>query len=71
MYASLIPKELAGEFFGFYNMLTKFAHVLGPVLIGIVVAFTDEPKYILVTVLPMFLLGAVLLAKVDAPASED
>jgi UMF1 family MFS transporter len=71
LYAALIPKDLSGEFFGFYNMLTKFAHVLGPVLIGIVVAFTDEPKYILITVLPMFLLGAVLLARVDAPANED
>lgn len=65
LYAGLIPRELSGEFFGFYNMLTKFAHVLGPVLIGIVVAFTDEPKFILVTVLPMFLLGALLLARVE------
>jgi UMF1 family MFS transporter len=67
LYASLIPKELAGEFFGFYNMLTKFAHVLGPVLIGIVVFFSDDPKYILVAVLPMFVLGAILLGKVEAP----
>jgi UMF1 family MFS transporter len=65
LYAGLIPAELSGEFFGFYNMLTKFAHVLGPVLIGIVVAFTDEPKFILVTVLPMFLLGALLLTRVE------
>ena len=67
LYASLIPKELSGEFFGFYNMLTKFAHVLGPVLIGIVVYFTDDPKFILVTVLPMFVLGAILLQKVRTP----
>jgi UMF1 family MFS transporter len=65
LYAALIPRELSGEFFGFYNMLTKFAHVLGPVLIGIVVAFTDEPKFILVTVLPMFVLGALLLSRVE------
>jgi UMF1 family MFS transporter len=67
LYAGLIPKELSGEFFGFYNMLTKFAHVLGPVLIGVVVMFTDEPKFILVAVLPMFLLGAYVLARVKAP----
>jgi UMF1 family MFS transporter len=67
LYATLIPKALSGEFFGFYNMLTKFAHVLGPVLIGIVVFFSDDPKYIIVTVLPMFVIGAVLLAKVEAP----
>lgn len=71
LYAGLIPKELSGEFFGFYNMLTKFAHVLGPVLIGIVVFFSDEPKFILITVLPMFVLGALLLSRVEAPAIED
>jgi UMF1 family MFS transporter len=70
LYASLIPKELAGEFFGFYNMLTKFAHVLGPVLIGIVVFFSDDPKFILVAVLPMFVLGALLLGRVESPDEE-
>jgi len=68
LYAALIPKGLSGEFFGFYNMLTKFAHVLGPVLIGIVVAFTDEPRFILVAVLPMFVLGAAMLTRVRAPS---
>ena len=35
LYASLIPEEKSGEFFGFYNMLTKFAHVVGPMTVGI------------------------------------
>jgi len=67
LYASLIPAHQSGEFFGFYNMVTKFSHILGPVLIGVVAMFTDEPKFILVAVLPMFVLGALLLARVDAP----
>ena len=33
-YASLIPVDRAGEYFGFYNMLGKFAVIVGPVLIG-------------------------------------
>jgi UMF1 family MFS transporter len=71
LYAGLIPAELSGEFFGFYNMLTKFAHILGPVLIGIVAMITDEPKFILVAVLPMFVFGAILLARVRAPDLVD
>ena len=67
LYAALIPAGLSGEFFGFYNMLTKFAHILGPVLIGLVAIFTDEPKFILIAVLPMFVIGAILLARVRAP----
>ena len=35
-YSRLIPKDKTAEFFGFYNMLGKFAAILGPVLMGVV-----------------------------------
>ncbi len=35
-YARLIPEEKAAEFYGFYNMLGKFAAIVGPALMGIV-----------------------------------
>jgi UMF1 family MFS transporter len=35
-YSRLIPKNKAAEYYGFYNMLGKFAVILGPVLMGIV-----------------------------------
>jgi len=35
-YSRLIPKNKAAEYFGFYNMLGKFAVILGPVLMGLV-----------------------------------
>ena len=34
-YSRLIPLEQAGEFYGFYNMMGKFAAIIGPVLIGL------------------------------------
>ncbi|MEW6672009.1 MAG: MFS transporter [Thermodesulfobacteriota bacterium] len=34
-YSRLIPHDKAAEFFGFYNMLGKFATIIGPALIGI------------------------------------
>jgi len=33
-YARIIPPDKSAEYFGFYNMLGKFAVVLGPVLMG-------------------------------------
>jgi len=33
-YARLIPKDQAAEFYGFYNMMGKFAAILGPALMG-------------------------------------
>lgn len=35
-YSRLIPKNKAAEYYGFYNMLGKFAAILGPVLMGLV-----------------------------------
>jgi UMF1 family MFS transporter len=35
-YSRLIPKNQAAEYYGFYNMLGKFAVILGPVLMGLV-----------------------------------
>jgi len=34
-YARIIPEGKSAEYFGFYNMLGKFAVIFGPVLIGI------------------------------------
>ena len=64
LYASLIPPEQPGEFFGFYNMLTKFAHVLGPALVGIAAMLSDNPKVVLLALLPLFIGGAMLLTVV-------
>ncbi len=33
-YAKIIPPDKTAEYFGFYNMIGKFAAVLGPVLMG-------------------------------------
>ena len=35
-YSRLIPSNQAAEYFGFYNMLGKFAVILGPILMGTV-----------------------------------
>ena len=35
-YSRLIPKNQAAEYYGFYNMLGKFAAIFGPALMGII-----------------------------------
>ena len=64
LYASLIPPEVPGEFFGFYALLTKFAHVLGPVLVGIAATVSDDPKWVLLSLMPLFVGGGLLLGMV-------
>jgi UMF1 family MFS transporter len=35
-YSRLIPKNKVAEYYGFYNMLGKFAVIFGPLLMGLV-----------------------------------
>ncbi len=64
-YAKLIPPERAGQFFGFYNMLGKFAAVLGPLAVGFTAAaFPDNQRISILALLPFFVIGALLLSRV-------
>lgn len=65
LYASLIPEESPGEFFGFYNMVTKASHVLGPLIVAVAATVSDEPRYVLLALLPLFVAGAILLSRVS------
>jgi MFS transporter, UMF1 family len=67
LFARLIPADRAGEFFGFYNMLGKFAAVLGPVLMGWVGVVSGSPRIAILSVGVLFVLGALLLRLVDEP----
>jgi UMF1 family MFS transporter len=64
LFARLIPVERPGEFFGFYNLTTKAAHVFGPAVVGVAATFSDAPQVVLIVLLPLFLAGAILLAAV-------
>lgn len=70
VYALLIPADQPGEFFGFYSMTTKFAHILGPAMVAIAAMLSDDPKWVLLALMPMFLAGALLLSLVRMPSNS-
>jgi len=65
LFASIIPAEHSGEFFGFYNVLTKFGHILGPLFVGVAAIYSDDPKFILIALLPLFIVGAIMLTRIQ------
>ena len=67
LYARLVPKDKASEFFGFYSMLGKFAAILGPLLIGLLALVSDDPRVSVLALIPLFLLGLFVLARVRVP----
>lgn len=64
-YSRLIPPGKAGQYFGFYNMVGKFAAVLGPLVVGVTAQLTGNPRLAILSLLIFFVVGAVLLIRAD------
>ena len=67
LFGQFVPPGKSAEYFGFYNMLGKFATVFGPVLIGVTARLTNSPRSGIASVALLFFLGAVLLWRVRVP----
>ena len=67
----IIPRDKSGEFFGFYNMLGKFAAVLGPVLMGLVALKSGDSRLALLSTIVLFVLGAALLLGVNVERGRE
>lgn len=65
LFASMVPKHKASEFFGLFGVFEKFAGILGPLLFWAAREAglgTGDAAY---TLLPFFVVGAWLLSRVD------
>jgi UMF1 family MFS transporter len=71
LYARLIPEQRAGEFFGCYNMLGKFAAVIGPALMGWVSFQTGKPRYSILSLILLFASGACILYFVNVEEGRE
>jgi UMF1 family MFS transporter len=60
-FARLVPPDKAGEFFGFFNMMGKFATVIGPPMMGLVGALTGSSRLAILSLVLLFAGGLVLL----------
>ena len=65
LFSRIVPSRKAAEFFGFYNLFGKFTTIVGPVLIGIATAACGKAEIGIAALSISFLLGAILLTKVD------
>lgn len=70
-YTRLIPPNKNAEFFGFFNMLGKFAAILGPLLMGFVTLITDNNRIGIVSLIILFVIGGFLLNKVDLENNDQ
>ena len=70
-YSRIIPRDKTAEFFGFYNMLGRFAAVIGPVLMGWVGVLTHSPRAGILSIIVLLVAGGVLIGRVDETSARD
>ena len=59
-FARLIPNNKHSEYFGIYNMLGKFAALLGPLLVGFVTYLTNDSRIGMLGISIFFVTGIIL-----------
>lgn len=67
-FGALVPAGKQGEFFGFYNMMGKFAAVLGPLLVGVTALATGSSRAGILSIVILFAGGALVLHKAGRAA---
>ncbi|MDH4186609.1 MAG: MFS transporter [Nitrospira sp.] len=65
LYARIVPVNKSAEFFGFYNMLGKFAAVIGPFMVGWVGVASGNSRVGILSLIVLFVAGAALLSRVN------
>jgi UMF1 family MFS transporter len=79
LYSRIIPVDKSAQYFGFYNMLSRFATVAGPILIGTTALTaramgyqgTTASRISIVSVSILFLAGGFILRKVDENKGKE
>ena len=65
LYSQMAPKARSAEFFGFYDVSSKFAGIVGPLLFGIVSQIAGQSRLSIVALIIFFVGGIILLTRVD------
>ena len=59
-YAKIVPNNRSSEFFGVYNMLGKFAALIGPLVVGFTSYAFDSTRIGILSLSIFFILGLYL-----------
>jgi UMF1 family MFS transporter len=65
LFGLMAPKTRSAEFFGFYDISSKFAGISGPALFAIVGQLTGSSRLSIVALIVFFIGGILLLTRVD------
>ncbi len=61
LYARFVPAEQSGKFFGFFNMIGRFAAIIGPSLVALTGLLTGSSRLGILSIIVVLVIGMVLL----------
>jgi UMF1 family MFS transporter len=70
LYARLVPREQAGELFGFHTLVSRLSAILGPMTYGLISATTDNQRLAMFALVLFLLTGGWIVLKVPMPAKN-
>ncbi|MBC7236799.1 MAG: MFS transporter [Chloroflexi bacterium] len=65
LFGAMTPKARSAEFYGFFDISSKFAGIAGPLLFGVTASLAGTSRWSIVSLILFFALGALLLNRVD------
>jgi UMF1 family MFS transporter len=70
-FGQMIPRDKSAEYFGLFNLIGKFASILGPAIVGLTVYMTGRHQWGMLGLLVLFAAGGALLLKVHEVGTAD
>ena len=61
IFATMVPSENSAEYFGFFNMIGKFASIFGPLVVGLTTLVTANARSGILSLSIFFVIGIVFL----------
>lgn len=71
LFCLLTPAQESGAYFGLFNLIGRFASVIGPVLVGYTALIFDSSRLGILSLILLFGSGAILLWQVKEPVITD
>jgi len=65
LFGAMSPKSRSAEFYGFYDISSKFSGIIGPSVFGFVGAAMGSSRYAILALVTLFVVGGYLLSRVD------
>ena len=65
LFGAMTPRRRSAEFYGFFDISSKFAGVAGPILFGLTATIFGSSRLSIISLIVFFVTGALLLRRVD------